>query len=316
MPGPVGTLQSSSKRLHTVRRGRFSSRGQAAIVRVRDAGARFGLRQGRPLSGDAAEPFGPGTPWSGEARALLERAIERHGGWSAWRRAGGISFALKSLTGLVPEHKGLGDTFPAPARLEVWPRRGLVVVHDFPVAGRRGVFAVGQVQVLDGDTILEARADARATFAGARKRRRWAPLDALYFFGYALAHYHSLPFSLAGARPLGLRRARSAGRALSGVAVELPAALHTHCRRQTFFFDEEGLLRRHDYVADIVGWWARGAHRWEDFVEVGGLVVPRRRHVVARLGRLELPVVALHAELDALAPVRAPAPERPRLELV
>jgi hypothetical protein len=266
---------------------------------------------------DAAEPFGPTSPWSGEARAILERAIERHGGWSAWRRAGGVSLALKKLTGLVPEHKGLGDTFSAPGRLEVWPRRGLVVMHDFPVAGRRGVFSSGQVQLIDGETLLEARADGRASFTGARKRRRWGPIDALYFFGYALAHYHSLPFSLVAARPLGVRRARSGGRTLSGFAVELPAALHTHSRRQTFFFDEEGLLRRHDYVADIVGWWARGAHRWDDFVEVGGLLVARRRHVVARLGRLEVPVVALHAELDDVVPVGAPAgPTRPRLVLV
>ena len=268
------------------------------------------------LGDDALGPFGPSSPWTGEARTLLERAIERHGGWPAWRRLGGLSATLRSLTGLVPERRGLGDTFPAPTRVEVWPRRGLCLMHDFPALGRRGVFSGGQVQLLDGDIILEARADGRASFAGARKRRRWTPLDALYFFGCALTHDHSLPFSLAGARPLGVRRARSAGRALTGVAVELPPTLHTHSRRQTFFFDDEGLLRRHDYVADIVGWWARAAHRWEDLVEVSGVLVARRRHVVARLGRLELPFVALAAELDDVASVRAPGSERPRLVLV
>jgi hypothetical protein len=269
-------------------------------------------------SSDAPEPFGPSSPWTGEARALLERAIERHGGWDGWLRLGALSMTLRSLSGLLPERKGLGDTFPAPGRLEVRPRRGLVVMHDFPAAGRRGVFSNGQVQILDGDTIIEARADGRASFAGALKRRRWAPLDALYFFGYALAHYHALPFSLTAARPLRIRRARSAGRPLTGVSVELPAALHTHSRRQTFFFDDEGLLRRHDYVADIIGWWARGAHRWEDFVEVDGLPVARRRHVVLRLGQVEVPhVVALHAELDDVVAAREPASrERPRLVLV
>jgi hypothetical protein len=265
---------------------------------------------------DAPDPFGPSSPWTGEARALLERAIDRHGGWPAWRGAGGVALRLEALGGLVPEHKGLGETFPTPTRLEVWPRRGIVVMHDFPVPGRRGVFSGGEVRLFDGDTLLEARADARTSFGGARKRRRWAPLDALYFFGYALAHYHSLPFSLASARPLQVQRARSAGRALTGVAVELPAALHTHCRRQTFFFDDEGLLRRHDYVAEIVGWWARGAHRWDDYVDAGGVLVARRRHVVARLGHIETPIVALHATLGGIAPLRASAPERPRLVLV
>jgi hypothetical protein len=267
----------------------------------------------------AAEPFGPSSPWQGEPRALLARAIERHGGWAAWRRLAGFSLRLRSLTGLLPRSKGVGDTFPLPSRLEVRPHRGLVVMRDFPAPGRRGVFSRGQVQILDGETILEAQADARASFAGPRKRRRWAPTDALYFFGYALAHYCSLPFSLVEARPLRARRARSAGRALAGVEVELPPALHTHSRRQTFFFDDDGLLRRHDYVADIVGWWARGAHRWEDFVEVAGVPVPRRRHVVARLGRLETPLVALHAELDEVTLLDTQdtqPPARPRLVLV
>jgi hypothetical protein len=262
------------------------------------------------------EPFGIDSPWRGEARALLSRAIERHGGWSAWRGAGGVSMRLSSLTGLLPRRKGLGETFEAPARIDVWSRRDLVVMHDYPAIGRRGVFKAGQVQLVDGETILEARASPRATFGGRLKRRRWTPLDALYFFGYALAHYHSLPFSLAGARPLGVRSARSAGRALVGVEVELPAALHTHSRRQTFFFDDEGLLRRHDYVAEIVGWWARGAHRWDDFVTVDGIVVARRRHVVARLGRSELPVVALDARFEDVESARAPVGNRPRLTLV
>jgi hypothetical protein len=260
------------------------------------------------------QPFSPSSPWTGEPRRLLERALERHGGWAAWRRLGGLTLTLRSLTGLVPRRKGVNDTFPTPTRGEIWPHRGVVVLHDYPAPGRRGLFSAGQVQLLDGDLILEGRVDPRASFSGWRKRRRWTPSDALYFFGYALAYYHALPFSLVAARPLGVRRARSAGRALTGVAVELPTTLHTHCRRQTFFFDDEGLLRRHDYVADIVGAWARGAHRWDDFVDVGGIPVPRHRHVVARLGPLELPIVALDARFDDVALV-SPA-ERPRLVLV
>jgi hypothetical protein len=263
---------------------------------------------------DDAEPFGAGSPWTGPARALLERAIERHGGWQTWRAAGGFTMRLASLTGLVPERKGVGSTFPRPGRIEVWPRRAVTVMHDYPVAGRRAVYAAGQVRILEGATILEARADPRASFAGARKLRRWSPLDALYFFGYAAAHYASLPFSLVDGRPLGLAHARSRGRRLAGVAVELPGALHTHSRRQTFFFDDDGLLRRHDYVADIVGPWARGAHLWDDFVDARGMPVPRHRHVVARLGRLELPAVALDARLEDVAALEPPA--RPRLTLV
>jgi hypothetical protein len=198
----------------------------------------------------------------------------------------------------------------------VWPHRGLTMLHDYPVPGRRGVFSAGQVQILEGATILEARADPRASFAGRRRGRRWSALDALYFFGYALAHYQSLPFSLTAARPLSLRYARSRGRRLLGVEVELPTGLHTHSRQQTFFFDDEGLLRRHDYVADVIGWWASGAHRWEDYVDVAGVPVARHRHVVVRLGRFELRTVALAADFDEVTAIPAVAPEKPRLSLV
>ena len=190
------------------------------------------------------------------------------------------------------------------------------MLHDYPVAGQRGVFSAGQVQILDGALILEARAEPRASFAGRRRGRSWSALDALYFFGYALAHYHSLPFSLAAARPLTLRAARSGGRALLGVEVELPPGLHTHSHQQMFFFDGEGLLRRHDYVADVIGWWASGAHRWEDYVEVAGVLVPRRRQVVARLGRFELQKVALAATFADVTAISAAAFDKPRLSLV
>ena len=73
----------------------------------------------------------------------------------------------------------------------------------------------------------------------------------------------------------GLCEIRCAGQRLIGVDVELPATLHMHSRRQSFYFDDEGLLRRHDDVADIVGWMARGAHLWRNFVAVGGIPIPR-----------------------------------------
>jgi hypothetical protein len=173
------------------------------------------------------------------------------------------------------------------------------VFHDYPVPGQRGVFAAGSVQILAGTgDILESSPDHRPSFRRLRRWRRWSAADALYFFGYALTHYQGLPFTLAEGRPLRLSRVRAGGRALTGVDVELPAHLHTHSRRQAFYFDDEGLLRRHDYVADIVGWFARGAHLWRDYVTAQGIPIPRQRHVVARLGRTTTPLVALHAELE------------------
>jgi hypothetical protein len=242
------------------------------------------------------------SAWTGEAAALLERAVARHGGQAAWEAGGGVSLTPTRLTGMLPRLKGVGRTFPLPRRIDVWPRIGRALFHDYPAAGSHGEFEAGRVRLAGAVPVEAAR--HRESFRGLRAYRRWTPLDALYFFGYALTHYHGLPFTLAEARPQGLRRARLDGAWLTGVEVELPPELHTHSRRQTFYFDETGLLRRHDYVADIVGWWARGAHGWHDFTTLpDGRPVARRRTVLARLGRRMTPLVALDAVLTDVRPL-------------
>jgi hypothetical protein len=244
-------------------------------------------------------PADEGTGWDGEARALLETAVRRHGGWDAWRALRTVIVTPRSLSGMLPWLKGYGRTFRLPDHAEIDPHAGRAVFRDYPTSGATGMFEGGSVTLTDaGGAVVASIADARGTFRGWRKLRRWSAADALYFFGYALTHYHGLPFTLARGTPLGIHRVRYDGRALKGIEVELPAELHTHSRRQTFYFEEDGLLRRHDYVAEIAGAWARGAHFWTDFATVSGLEMARVRHVVARLGRRSTPFVALHAELS------------------
>jgi len=265
---------------------------------------------------DETEPFGADTPWTGDARRLLARALARHGGWAAWRATNGIALRVVTLAGRLPESKGVGVTFPAPTRVEVWPARGLVVLQDYPVAGQRGVYAAGQVQILEGEAILEARADPRGSFKGRRAGRGWSALDALYVVGASLASAHALPFSLTSARPMSFRGARSQGRPLWGVEVDVPGTTPNHRLEQTIFFDKEGFLRRHDYALAFVGWWASVAELCDDYVDVGGLAVARRRRTVGRLGRFELGRVAFEMTFDDVAAIPAAAPAKPLLSLV
>jgi hypothetical protein len=246
----------------------------------------------------AALPADEAPGWTGPARALLEAAVRRHGGWEAWRALQKIVVVPKRLSGMLPWLKGYRRTFQLPPRAEIDPHDGRATFFDYPVAGATSTFARGALSLTDPQgAIVTATGDGRAAFRGLRKWRRWTPADALYFFGYALTHYHALPFTLGHGRPLGIHLIRSDGRRLTGVEVELPPELHTHSRRQTFYFDAEGLLRRHDYVADVAGAWARGAHFWRSFLTVEGIEMASVRHVVARLGRRATPFVALHAEL-------------------
>ena len=88
--------------------------------------------------------------WTGDAKALLDRAVERHGGWAAWEALRSVTVAFRRLSGMVPSAKGLNRTFRLPTRADVFPHEYRAVFHDYPVPGQRGVFAAGAVQLLDG----------------------------------------------------------------------------------------------------------------------------------------------------------------------
>jgi len=228
------------------------------------------------------------------ARELIARAIERHGG-ERWSRIERLTLRPRQLTGLVPWVKGNGRTFGLPSRAELEPQIARATFFDYPRAGERGVFDAGRVAL--GDAPL---AERRARYRGLRKLRRWRPLDALYFFGYALTHYHAMPWTLRDAEPLALRRTGRGGRDDHGFAltVRFPPSLHTHSPVQTIYFAPDSLIVRHDYVADIIGSVARGAHFWRDYVTVEGIPIASRRTVYARLFRQPLPLVALDAHFD------------------
>ncbi len=175
-------------------------------------------------------------------------------------------------------------------------RRGRVTIElaeprtrlePIPGDGRVAVFDRGQVrhETRDGE-VLESRADPRPAFfglAGIRRNLRWDMLDATYFAGYAWWNYLATPLLLT----------RDDVEVTMGEPWQEPGAdgqwqrleasfrptVPTHSPQQTFYFDQQGLLRRHDYVAEIVGRWARAAHYCDAHTEAGDLVFPTRRRV-------------------------------------
>jgi hypothetical protein len=219
--------------------------------------------------------------WPPRARALVEKAVDAHGGRPRWQSVPSIRLSFGSAVGILPALKGYPRSFGVPRAYEIRPHDRVTIFHGYPDEQHRGRFADGDVSIeslVDGGSPVESR-NHRNTFRGLAKYRRWDPLDALYFFGYALWHYHVLPFTLGDARFVRLRRCNG----LEGVEVDFPPEIHTHCQRQSFYFGGDGRIVRHDYVADVVGAWARGCHFWEVYERVGGLLVARRRRVVARV---------------------------------
>jgi hypothetical protein len=136
----------------------------------------------------------------------------------------------------------------------------------------------------DGE-VLSSRAEARAEFfgrAGLRRNLRWDPLDSVYFAGYAMWNYLTFPYLLTreGVEVSDGDTWQEGGETWRRLDANFPPDIDTHSRRQTFYVDAGGRLRRHDYVPEVIGRWARSAHYCADLVRAGGLLFPTRRWVL------------------------------------
>ena len=65
------------------------------------------------------------------------------------------------------------------------------------------------------------------------------------------------------------------------LVVTYPDTIVAHCRQQTYYFDDGGLLRRLDYSADILG-GGPAVHYPSDYRQFDGIMVPTRRRVYVR----------------------------------
>ena len=215
--------------------------------------------------------------------SLLEEVVEAHGGRERWLAAAKISARGRS-GGVLPRTRMPGNRL-ADYHVEVHVAEQRARLDPFPGEGKVGVFAGSSVSIETADgEVVAARKDARRSFSGLsglRRNLRWDALDTVYFVGYAMWNYLTFPRLL-------MRDDVSVtegedwaedGERWRRLEVQLPPGIETHSRRQTFYFDPLRLIRRHDYVAEVIGGWARAAHFSDEHVEAHGLVFPTRRRV-------------------------------------
>jgi hypothetical protein len=214
---------------------------------------------------------------------LLEQVLEAHGGRERWAAARTIRARARS-GGLLLRTRVPGNGF-AEATIEVDVDRVRSAAEPYPREGRRGVFDAGSVRIetAEGEPV-EERLKPRPCFfgrAGLRRNLRWDRLDATYFAGYAWWNYLNAPYLLArqGMTVSEGESWREGAETWRRLHVEFPAGLDTHSRAQTFYYDADLRLRRHDYVAEVVGGWAHAAHMCADHVVADGLLFPTRRWV-------------------------------------
>ena len=215
--------------------------------------------------------------------ALLDEVLEAHGGLDRWRAARTITARVRT-GGLLIRTRVPGNRF-ADYRLTVDVHEPRAVLDPFPMEGQRGLFDHGEarIETVDGE-VLESRPDPRTAFsgiAGLRRNVRWDALDSTYFAGYAMWNYLTTPllFTREGIDVSEGEPWAEDGEQWRRLDATFPSDLDTHSPRQTFYFDARGVLRRHDYVAEVVGRFAHAGHYCDEHVRAGGLVFPTKRWV-------------------------------------
>jgi len=145
------------------------------------------------------------------------------------------------------------------------PLRRVRVLLDAraPIACITPIDRRGSTGVLDGTAVrietaggerVASRLEPRSAFPYGRRALWWDTLDQTYFAGYAAWNYFVFPALLL--------RPDVAWTQISEQTLEarFPSHLPTHSPVQAFHFDAQGLLRQHDYTAEVFGGWARAAH--------------------------------------------------------
>jgi len=214
--------------------------------------------------------------------SLVEKIIAAHGGLENWKKytrltahlkQGGVLWPLKGHPGQLDVTNvavGLGDEWAS---------------HDpFNAEGKVTRFEPGLVQIKDAHgKVLEELRNPRSSFAGHTLETPWSDPQLAYFAGYTMWTYLTSPFILKrpGVITEEIAPWKENDHEWRRLRVRFPDEIATHSTEQTFYFDDRGLLVRHDYEVDIQGRNA-AARYMSDYVTTDGTVMPGKMRIYPR----------------------------------
>ena len=185
---------------------------------------------------------------------LLYAVIAAHGGLDSWNAVRSVDVTFNFSGGLL-DLKGFPGHHRPTATIDVkQPRTVMQRLDGDP--DDRWIFTRNRVWIerRDGWSV-EERSDPRAAFAGHVRETPWDRLHLTYFLGYALWNYLTAPFLFAwpGFSFQELDPHVEGRQIWRVLEVTFPDNIPAHTKTQKLYFDDAFMLKRLDYVTDVLG---------------------------------------------------------------
>jgi hypothetical protein len=213
---------------------------------------------------------------------LANLAIKAHGGLDRWEHFntlsvhginGGVLWGAKGKAGVLDEVTVTVDLHDE--KVSHWP---------FGSPDRRSRFEPQRVALENANgKVIEELLQPRSSFQGHTLETPWSDLQLAYFAGCAMWTYLNTPFLLVrpGVQSDELEPWQEAGETWRRLRVRFPADIATHSTEQTLYFDQQGMLKRHDYDVQISG-GTSAAHYVSDLKEFSSIMFPTKRRIFPR----------------------------------
>ena len=216
---------------------------------------------------------------------LLARAVAAHGGLDRFNQFQTVSAHLV-LGGRMWSLKGWEAVMSnALIRVTVDLHREYASLAPFQLPNQRIVFTPERVAVeTNTGAVIAERTNPRAAFAGHTLQTPWDDLHFIYFGGYTMWTYLTVPFCLtwAGFEVAEIEPWQEQDETWRRLWVKFPPHIASHSTEQTFYFGADGLLRRQDYEVEILGNAPGAANYVSDYQDVSGILLPTKRRVFPR----------------------------------
>lgn len=215
---------------------------------------------------------------------LLNFVLDAHGGLARWNeletvtvhvQIGGKTWGFKGHEGVLNDVKYKAELYQQQASyLQIFSPE------------HKSKFESGRVAIETQEgSVVEELYNPRDSFAGQTAATQWSKLQLIYFASYAAYTYFTAPFifTLPEFKTTEIDSWNEGGETWRRLEVLFPDYFESHNKRQVFYYDQNGLLKRHDYWADVLG-GTPSAHYVFDYKEFNGIKMPTRRRVYSQDG--------------------------------